>query len=336
MNNLSTNWAPNKMNKPLKQFRLSLNQTLLLSMAVIFLAGCNGKHQPATQVVAKVNNDEISIHQINSALARIPNLSPANVASARKEILDKLINQQLAVQQALDKKLDRSPEVMMMIDASRREILTRAYLSQLVSGSAKPTDEEVKQFYTSHPQLFAERRIYNLQEIALQKPHPSVGDLQSRVTGKSMADIAASLKNDNITFASNGGTRAAEQIAIPILTELAKFKDGETGVIETPEATMIIHIESTQLAPVKEDVALVRIPQFLANQKAKAIINDKFAQLKSQAKIEYMNEFAGISGNAKGGTAAVSTTGKSTTDTKTPVDDSTRAETTIVKGIIGN
>lgn len=276
-----------------------LSNALALSLTALLVTGCNQKHPAATQVVAKVNNDEISVHQVNNALAKTPNVAPENVDKARKLVLDRLINQELAVQQALDQKLDRSPEVMMQMDASRREILTRAYLSQIVAGLPKPSAEETKKFYDEHPQLFAERRIYKVQEIAIPNPHPSAAELQQRIAGKSMIDIAGSLRKDNIAFTGNAGTRAAEQIPLTMLTELAKLKDGQTSVIETPEAALIVHVDGSQLAPVKEEEAMKRIPQFLTNEKAQQVIAEKLQHLKSQAKIEYMNGFAAVPTGAK-------------------------------------
>lgn len=271
--------------------RKVLSSALVVGLASLLITGCTDKHKPATQVVAKVNNDEISVHQVNNALAQIPHLAPEDTDKARQDVLAKLVNQQLAVQQAISQKLDRTPEVMMQIDAANREILTRAYLSRLVAGLTKPSAEDAKKFYDTHPELFAQRRIYNLQQISIPNPHPAIADLQKMIAGKSMAETEAGLKAQNIVYTSNSGTRAAEQIALPMLTELAKLQDGQTSIMETPQLAMIVHIEASQLAPVSEDLAMQRIPQYLMNEQAKIAINDNIEHLKSKSKIEYMNEF---------------------------------------------
>ena len=153
----------------------SIQQKLIL--AIIFLApalglvACSSKdvEKPASQIAAKVNSGEISVHQINYLLTRAgaganaPEMAP----KLRREILDRLVDQELAVEQAVAKKLDRSPDVLMAIENARREILARSYIEQITAPIAKPTIDEAKKYYTDHPQLFAERRVYNIQEIVV-------------------------------------------------------------------------------------------------------------------------------------------------------------------------
>ena len=140
-----------------RKFALSIVSISL----ILGLAACGGKDEKkaATQVAAKVNSEEISVHQINFVLARTPgagNVKPEQAPAVRREILNKLIDQQLAVEQALAKKLDRSPDVIMAIDAARRDILARAYIEQLNAGRSKPTNDEAKAYFVEHPQLFAD------------------------------------------------------------------------------------------------------------------------------------------------------------------------------------
>lgn len=270
----------------------TIPNTVALSLALLALAGCGNGETAATQVVAKVNGDEISVHQINNAMAQLRNVTPENAEQVRSEILDKLINQQLAIQQAEERKIDRSPEVMVKIDAAKRDILTRAYLNQVVSALPKPREEEAKKFYNEHPELFAQRRIYNLHEIVLENPQISADELRGLVAGKSMEEIASILEQQNMKFSTNSGTRAAEQIALPVLAKLADVKDGETAVVEQPKALLILHVNASQSAPVSEELAMQRIPQYLANEQAKKAITDDLQRLKTEADIEYVTQTA--------------------------------------------
>lgn len=98
-------------------------------LASLGLAACSGgdKDKPASQVAAKVNKEEISVHQINYLLQRQPGLKPEQAESASKTALERLIDQELAVQKAEELKLDRDPRVVQALDAARREILSRFY-----------------------------------------------------------------------------------------------------------------------------------------------------------------------------------------------------------------
>lgn len=141
-----------------------------VAMTVSLIAAGCGKSEgkkAATQVAAKVNKEEISVHQINNVLSRSNNIPPEQAKAASRQILDKLVDQELMVQQAIEKKLDRDPKVMQVLEGARREILSRAYADQIMANASKPSADEIRSFYAGHPELFSQRRIFNLQEIAV-------------------------------------------------------------------------------------------------------------------------------------------------------------------------
>lgn len=269
----------------------------ILLIPLIFMACSKDseKEKPATQIAAKVNAGEISVHQINYVLSRtnVGTNTPEAIPKIRKEILNRLVDQELAVEQAIEKKLDRSPEVLMAIENARREILARAYIEQITAGLAKPTPDEAKKYYAEHPQLFAERRIYNLQEIAVLPTAGVVGELRELVSGgKSLEDIANWLKNKDIKFSARAVTRPAEQIPLELLPKIHPLQVGQGLLIESPQAITIMRLAGAQLAPVSEEVALPRIQQFLGNQRATEAAKQELKELKAKAKIAYMGEFA--------------------------------------------
>src|SRR3990167_5274365 len=87
-----------------------------LWVGVLGLSACGNKDDKkvATQVAAKVGSEEISVHQINQILSRANtgNATPQAVQKMGRDVLEKLIDQQLAVEQATENKLHRSPEVV--------------------------------------------------------------------------------------------------------------------------------------------------------------------------------------------------------------------------------
>jgi EpsD family peptidyl-prolyl cis-trans isomerase len=210
-----------------------------------------------------------------------------------REVLEKLIDQQLAVEQATEDKLHRSPEVVAQIEAARRDILARAYMQKVAGALPKPSAEEVKKYYAEHPQLFSERRLFNIQEIVVPGAPGVAEQLRAFVAaGKPIVEIANWLKSKEIKFDGGSATRAAEQIPLERLPQIHAMKDGQSVVLESPQATTLLRVASSQSSPVAEAAALPRIEQFLTNQRASAAVADNIKQLRTAAKISYMGEFA--------------------------------------------
>ena len=268
----------------------------VLLLAAALAAGCGKRDEKAaaTQVAAKVNGDEITIHQVNDALGR-QNVRPEQAEAAKRQILERLIDQQLARQQALEKKLDRMPRTVQAIEAAKGEILARSYIQNIAAAQAKPTADEVKKYYAEHPALFSQRRLFNIEELAVApKEEPVAAGLKQRAAkAKDLVEIATWLKTQKAEVAANRGVRAAENIPLPWLAELHKMKDGEIRVFENGENLNVLRVVATRSAPVDEATATPVIQQFLFNQRLTEAVRKDVQSLRGKSNIEYMGEFSG-------------------------------------------
>jgi EpsD family peptidyl-prolyl cis-trans isomerase len=270
-----------------------------LALTLLALTAC-GKKEVAinaapSQVAAKVGSEEISIYQINQVLSRANTrgVSPEVIQVMSRDALEKLIDQQLAIEQATVAKLHRMPEVVAEIENARREILARAYIQQLTNALPQPTEQEAKQYFDLHPQLFAERKVFNVQEL-VTPANPAVAD-QLRAfasTGKPVEEVAAWLKEKEIKFTAANATRGSEQIPLDLLPKVYGLKDGQSTVWDIPQGITFVRVIASQPAPVTQPVAIPRIQQFLANQRASEAITANIALLRANTKISYVGEFA--------------------------------------------
>ena len=199
---IAKNCAPVRSSEPLGSGRAAV---VAIAAVLLLLAGCGDKKKekdkPASQTAAKVNKEEITVHQINFVLQQQRGLPPEQAASASKQILDRLVDQELALQKAQDQKIDREPRVVQQLEAARREIIARAYIEKIGSGAPKPSPAEVKAYYEGHPALFKERRVYNLQELSIQAKPDEVAGLQAKlIAAKDMPEFVAYLKTSNVKF----------------------------------------------------------------------------------------------------------------------------------------
>jgi peptidyl-prolyl cis-trans isomerase C len=116
---------------------------LLVTLPLLFiLSGCHMDHgaTKSSQVVATVNNHEITTSQLNQALeaAGVDQVTPAE----EKEAIDSLVAEELLVQDALKSKLDRQPAVVLAMERARRQVLAQAYAERsLYSPTALEIEE---------------------------------------------------------------------------------------------------------------------------------------------------------------------------------------------------
>ena len=265
-----------------------------VTVLTVLLAGCSDKKKdkPATQTAARVNKEEITVHQINFVLQQQRGIAPEQAASASKQVLERLIDQELALQKATEQRLDRDPKVVQQIEAARRDIVARAYLDKIGAGAPKPSPEEIAAYYEANPALFKERRVYNLQELAIEAKPEQLEDLRAKlVAAKDVPAFIEYLKANNFRFAGNQAVRPAEQLPLASLATIAKMKDGQAIFNAAPNGAVVIILAGSRSQPVDETRAKPAIEQYLLNERKRKVIEDDLKALRGTAKIEYVGDF---------------------------------------------
>lgn len=267
--------------------------------------GCSKKDgSPASQVVAKVGKEEISVHQINLVLQRRQGLKPEQTDAASKAILERLIDQQLAVQKAKELDLDRSPQVVQSIDAAQREIIARAYLDTVAGGAAKPTAEEIKDYYDRKPSLFSTRRVYELREIAIEASAEQLTRLKPKLDAiKKEKDLTELLASEGVRSSVSQFVKTAEQLPLNALDAISKLEVGSFLLKQDRSGVQALVLVGFREQPVTLQQASPVIEQFLWNEKKRAAIESNVKSLRSAADIKYLGKYAenatAVDGSAK-------------------------------------
>lgn len=281
---------------------------LLVLLSSAFLSACDNKKKEGgeTQVVAKVNGDEISVHQINYAMTRLGNIPKGKEDEAGKQILKGLVDQQLLVKLAVNKKLDRNPNVLQAIEASKRQILAQASLEQLVAQLTKPTDTEIHDYYVKSPELFANHRIYKFAEVSMAGT-VQVEKVKQLLSGtKSMEEFAGKLTKENVMFKAATAVKGAEELPTVLLPKFYKMAKGEVAIIPAGDSLSVLQLQDFKEQPVTEEQAKPVIGNFLLEQKRKALLEAEMKKLRDAAKIEYLGAYADA-GKAQQSPAAAQT-----------------------------
>lgn len=283
---------------------LRAGQAILVVAAAAALSACGGARDTgATQAAAKVNKNEITVHQIDFVLQQQRGLRPEQAEAARRGILERLIDQELALQKADDLKLDREPRVVQRLEAARREIIASAYLEKVREAAVKPTPQEIQAYYESKPALFSERRVYNLQEILIEARPEQAAALRERLAkARNIPEFLEQVKAEGLRFSANQAVRAAEQLPLASVDAFAKMKDGQAMFNLQPQGVQVVVLAGSRTQPVTEEQARPAIEQFLMEERRRKLAEDDLRALRAAAKITYVAPFAapasGVAGSA--------------------------------------
>ncbi len=271
--------------------RLCLSVLIALVVALSSCGKADVRKNPG-QIVARVNGDEISVHQINNAIARGSDIPPDEAKQAAAQTLERIIDQELLVQKALKNKLDRDPQVMQSIEDAKRQILARAYIERAATASSTQSWEEIRKFYRENPALFERRRIYRVHELVVVAPPEKLDALKAATAGaKSLQDVTVWLKSQKLAFQVAISNRPAEQIPLDILPQLFEMREGQIAVIPTSRGASVVQLLQAQEASLSEQQATPIIERYLQSRKQLAVAQAEVRRLREQARIEYVGEF---------------------------------------------
>lgn len=265
-------------------------------LACLLLAAC-GKQGPtgnaATQVAAKVNKDEISIHQVQQALQRQPRLAAAQPLTAAKRVLDALVEQELAAQAARADGLETDPGVVQALEAAKREVLARAYQERLAARAVAASTDEVDRYYDSRPALFSERRLYTLQEFAMEASSDDLARIQAAVAkARSVEEISESLRKAGLRFRTRQLALAAEDLPTDVLESVAKLGVGQSTLLQQPGSGRVYTVLHAEVAPLERNAAKGAIEAFLIAERKRELVTQEMKALRDRATIVYQGSFA--------------------------------------------
>lgn len=278
------------MNSP----ALRAGLTAALCLAIAGLAGCGSDSKPgsATQVLAKVNGDEITVHQLNDRLSEVQIPPGRDPAAMRKQILEGLIDEQLLVQRAIADKLDRDPQVLQAIERTKRQILAQAEIERLAAAAPPSTPDESAKFYASNPDLFEKRRVFTFRQFLLDTPKldPSV---KNQLDGANTpAEIVTILKAAGIKFRDQTEMRAAETLPMEALARVARMARGDVLLQSEGSHVLLMQLVDSTLEPVDLERATPAIEAYLATSRKKDSAANLLKEMREKAKLEYVGEMA--------------------------------------------
>lgn len=265
---------------------------LLAGLAL--LAGCpidNKSSRDTSQVAATVNGDELSIHQVRSALTSHPKFAGLGPQAAQA-VLDMLVEQELAAQAARKSGLDKSPDVIQALEVAKREVLAKAYEDQVTGKLTPPDTETIDRYYDLHPELFGRRKRYTLLETTVRGPTAALAPIMEKVEqGAVSDDIRPLLSATRLPIGSRTFTFWAEDLPMEILPRLVYLKEGQSIGVMQDQGLVVLTLLQAEEHTLSRPLALESIRMALMAQARREALQAAIGNLRKQSKLVFNPPF---------------------------------------------
>ncbi len=184
-----------------------------VAVAALFAAGCSKKSETAKvaetteNIAASVGDWSITREFIEEYLRRMaePQRAKYDTPQGRALLAEKLMQEQLAYLEAEKLDMASRESVKKQLDEARRSILVVAYLDEMVDSKARPTDEEMHEYYEAHQDMYTQLETLRAQHV-FSKDKQKLEEIKERVVegGEKLTTMAHLYSEDTITKADGG------------------------------------------------------------------------------------------------------------------------------------
>lgn len=262
-----------------------------VAAAALAVSGCGGKGGKLDkgQVVASVDGEEITIFELNAELqgSQVPPGTDRKLAE--QMALQRIIERKILAKVAREQKLDKTPTFLIQQRRADELILTTMLRDKIAGGIAQPTDAEIAQYQAAHPDRFAQRKIYAIDQVVFAPPS-SAAKLKEFAPLKTLEQLTAKLSADNVQF-----RRAPSQIDTAMLPpdiagKIAALPPQEMFILPSQQGLTANIITSTTVLPVPADQARELALNALRNERfskaADAQLNDRLKKARETVKYQ--------------------------------------------------
>jgi peptidyl-prolyl cis-trans isomerase C len=257
-------------------------------MAAMMLSGCGSK-TPNGQVIATVNGDDITRRDLAAELQA--NKAPAtiDIKAVQPVVTEQIVNRKLLVEEAKRQGLDKTPDYLAAEQRSQELILAQQLVSKWASQITQPSDADLQGFIDSNPQMFANRKVFALDQL---RTSASGIDPKQLEPLKTMDQVIAFLQSKSHQF--KRGHASLDSVTIPkaAFDQLTALPPGMPFInIANGEliASVITGAEDNPVTGPDQNALAKAAMQQQAIGKS---VTDQVKSLKAAAKIDYQPGYA--------------------------------------------
>lgn len=218
----------------------------------LLLAACDGaptNDLPAGQTIARVDGKDVTIHELNAELKGVPLPSGEARKAVEQQALQKIIDRRILAALARDRKLDKSPDFVLLKQRAEDAVLVDLLQQTMANQAKRPTVQDAQLFIQQNPTLFADRKILSLDQFVFPMP-ADASKLQELAPMKTLGEVEKWLLDNGIQYRRQPARLDTLQIDPAAARRILSLPPGEVFVVPANGVASANVITQTQAVPV--------------------------------------------------------------------------------------
>ncbi|HEX6792059.1 MAG TPA: peptidyl-prolyl cis-trans isomerase [Candidatus Krumholzibacteria bacterium] len=192
-----------------------MRQNLVIAavLSLLLASGCAKKAEkvnvevPEDKMAGEVEDWKLTRAQLDEVLSRLPDAQRTKYTTPEgmATLTDRMMQEEMAYREAKKMGLAKREDIAKQIEQATRDILVAKYIEEVVDVKARPTDEELHEYYEQHQDQYTELERIRAQHI-FSKDKAKLEDLKKRVEegGEKFTTLAHVYSEDGISKADGG------------------------------------------------------------------------------------------------------------------------------------
>ena len=246
----------------------------MAAIACVGLASC-GESQPKGQVVAKVGKDEVTVLDLQSALAGFKAPDAKTRKAAEQQALAAIVQRKILAQSAHKQKIDKSPEYARLQEQMNETLLVRTWQEQVVKAVPAPSAEDAQAFVDKHPDLYSARKKISVDALRFNAPNdPTLS--KALLPLHTLEDVKALLTERKVPFTSGQTEIDAFLVDPRFVEQLMRIKSDDVFAVPQNGVVLVGHITGMRVEPVANALALRHATAYLRQTRVQEAVSRRF------------------------------------------------------------
>ena len=249
-------------------------------------------------VLVRIGNDTITPRDLANRLMELPEQYRAQYSTpdGKQKLLDRLVEEKVWIRDADANGVTKRPDVIRQIEASKRDLLIRTWVNEVMAKNAPPSDSEAKVYYDAHKDEWKTPANVTLRHIQLKTQADAKRVLGlAKMKGADWDKLVKQYTADTLTKANGGSLGTATRdggfvglgVQVALVDSAMALGAGKIGgPWKTDKGWHVVKVESVHEESIRDfDQVRSFIVRQISQERTQTYYQDQVTRLKSQFKV---------------------------------------------------